>query len=134
MKVLERILDGRIRKSVEMEIGEEQQGLRKGRGMTDGMFTLRQLVEKRLEVQDEMALGFVDLEKANDIVLRMMVMVTLRWMGVLEIEVRLVEGMYKGTKGRFVVGSGMSEEFSMNIGLRQGSAPSLLMFIMVMDW
>ena len=43
-KVLERILDGRIRKSVEMEIGEEQQGFRKGRGTTDGMFTLRQLV------------------------------------------------------------------------------------------
>ena len=35
-----------------------------GRGMTDGMFMLRQLVEKRLEVQGEMALGFVDLEKA----------------------------------------------------------------------
>ena len=41
MKVLERILDGRIRKSVEMEIGEEQQGFIKGRGMTDGIFTLR---------------------------------------------------------------------------------------------
>ena len=40
MKVLERILDGRTRKSVEMEIREEQQGFRKGRGMTDGMLTL----------------------------------------------------------------------------------------------
>ena len=37
-----------------MEIGEEQQGFRKGRGTTDGMFTLRQLVEKRLEVQGDM--------------------------------------------------------------------------------
>ena len=35
MKVLERILDGRIKKSVEMEIREEQQGIRKGRGMMD---------------------------------------------------------------------------------------------------
>ena len=35
MKVLERILDGRIRNSVEMEIGEEQQKFRKGRGMTE---------------------------------------------------------------------------------------------------
>ena len=39
MKVLERILDRRTRKWVEMEIGEEQQGFREGRGMTDGMFT-----------------------------------------------------------------------------------------------
>ena len=44
MKVLERILDGRTRKSVEMEIREEQQRFRKGRQMIDEMFVLRQLV------------------------------------------------------------------------------------------
>ena len=49
MKVLEGILGGRIRKSLEMEIDEEQQGLRKGKALTDGMFILRELVEKRLE-------------------------------------------------------------------------------------
>jgi len=41
MKLLERILDVRIRKKVEQELGEEQQGIRKGRGTTDGMFALR---------------------------------------------------------------------------------------------
>ena len=117
--VLWRILDRRIRKSVEVEIGEEQQGFRNVRGTTDGMFVLRQLVEKRLEVQCEMALGFLDLEKAYDIVLREMVMVTLRWMGVPEAEeVKLVEGMSKVMKGRVFVGPVISEEFSMNIGLR----------------
>ena len=35
MKVLERILGGRIRKSVEMDI-REQQGFIKGKGMMDG--------------------------------------------------------------------------------------------------
>ena len=35
MKVLDRILDGRIRKSAEMEIREEQQRFRKGRGSDD---------------------------------------------------------------------------------------------------
>ena len=59
----------------------------------DGMFTLKQLVEKRLEVQGEMILGFVDLEKSYDTVPREMIMVTLRWMGVLEAEVRLMEGI-----------------------------------------
>ena len=99
------------------------------------MFTLRGVVEKRLEVQGEMALGLLDLEKAYDTVPRKMVMViaTLRWMGVPEAEVRLVEGMHKGTKGRVLVGPGMSEEFSLNIGLRQRSALSPLMFIMMME-
>ena len=45
---------------------------------------------------------------------REVVMVTLRWIGVREAKVRLVEGMYKGTKGRVLVGPGMSEEFGMN--------------------
>ena len=51
MKVLERILEGRIRKCVEIKMNEEQQGFRKGRGMMDEMFVLRQLMEKRLEVR-----------------------------------------------------------------------------------
>ena len=36
-------------------------------------------------------------------------------------------------KGRVLVGPGMSEVFSVNIGLRQGSALSPLMFIMLME-
>ena len=56
------------------------------------MYVLRQMVEKRREVQGSMALGFVDLEKAFDTVPREMVMATLRWMGIPEAEVRMVEG------------------------------------------
>ena len=39
------------RESAEINIDEEQQGLRKGRWSMDGMFTLKQLVEKRLKMQ-----------------------------------------------------------------------------------
>ena len=133
MKLLERILDGRILKRVEQELGEEEQGFRKGRGTTDGMFALRQLAVKRLEMQGRMAVGFVDLEKAYDTVPREMVTATVRWMGMPEAEARMVEAMYEKTKGRVVVGSGLSEEFPVNIGLRQGSAVNRLLFIMVME-
>ena len=47
-----------------------------------------------------MALGFVDLEKAFDTVPREMVMATLRWMGVPEAEVRMVEGTYEKITAR----------------------------------
>ena len=56
---------------------EKSSRFRKGKGLTDGMLKLRQLVEKRLEVQGEMALGFVDLEKSYDNVPIKMVMTTL---------------------------------------------------------
>ena len=39
----------------------------------------------------------------------------------------------KGNKGRVLVDPGISEEFSMNICLKQGSALIPLMFIMVME-
>ena len=63
LKMLERILNVKIRRIVEGEVGE-QNGFRRGRGTADGMFTLRQLVEKKLEGEENMALGFIDIEKA----------------------------------------------------------------------
>ena len=64
---------------------------------------------------------------------REMLMVTLRWMGVPEAEVRMAEGTYEKTTARVVVGEGASEEFEVNIGLRQGSVLSPLLFIAVLD-
>ena len=80
-----------------------------------------------------MVMGFVDLEKDYDTVPREMVLTILRRMGVPEAEVKLMEGMNKGMKERDLLGPEMSEEFSMNIGLRQGSSLSPLMFIMLME-
>ena len=91
------------------------------------------MVEKRLEVQGSMALGFVDLEKAFDTVPREKVMATLWWMGVPEAEVRMVEGTYENTRARVVVGEGASKEFEVKIGLRQGKVVSPLRFIAVLD-
>ena len=61
-----------------------------------------------------------------------MVMATLRWMGVPEAEVRMVEGTYETTV-RVVVEKGASEEFEVKIGLRQGRVLSPLLFIAVLD-
>ena len=55
----------------------------------DGMFTLRQLVEKKLEGQENTALGFINLEKAYDTVLRDMVMARLRLVGVPEADMMM---------------------------------------------
>ena len=51
MKLLELILNKRVRERVEPELGEEQLGLEKRLGTTDRMLSLRQLVEKRFEKQ-----------------------------------------------------------------------------------
>ena len=50
MKVLERILDGRMRN----ERQRKRERKNKGSGRTDAIFTLRHLVENSLEIQGEM--------------------------------------------------------------------------------
>ena len=49
-KLLERILNGWIRKRVEQELGEDKRGIKDGRGTTEWMFALSHMVEKRLEI------------------------------------------------------------------------------------
>ena len=116
-----------------MTSGEEQPVFRKGRGTADVMYVLRQMVEKRLEVQGSMDLRFVDLEKAFDIVPSDMVMATLQWMGVQEADVKMAESTYEKTTARVVVGEGASEEIEVKIGLRHGSVLSPLLFTAVLD-
>ena len=60
-------------------------------------------------------------------------MATLRWMGVPEPEVRMVEGTYENTTARVVVGEGATEELEVKNGLRQGSVLNPLLFIAVID-
>ena len=50
LKVFERILDGRLRQ--EVFIGRQQLGFMKGVGTVDGIFSLRQVMEKFRETKD----------------------------------------------------------------------------------
>ena len=90
LTLLELILEGRIRAAVEDEIGEKQQGLRQGRGTTDGDLCPEVASGEETEGREDVAIGFTDLEKADDTIPREMATATLRWLGVPEI--RLVEG------------------------------------------
>ena len=132
-KVFERVLVRRLTEQIGHEIGEEQQGFRKGRSVADGMFVVRQLIEKTLERDQCMAFGFVDLEKAYDTVPRRLVMSTLRWLEVEEDDVKIIENMYDNTRAAVVLNTKRSEEFMIRVGLRQGSALSPLLFTLVME-
>lgn len=78
-------------------------------------------------------MGFMDMENAYDTVPRGIMTAMVIWMGAPETEAGLVEAMYERTKGRVAAGSGTLDECPVNIGLRQGSALCVLVFIMVME-
>ena len=53
-------------------LGEEQFGFRKGKGTTGALF-MKQMMEKKLEFEQESCWGFLDLEKANNKINRGMI-------------------------------------------------------------
>ena len=62
-KVVARIIQARLQKLAEEELPESQCGFREGRGCSDMIFTVRQLVEKSIEHRSKQFIIFVDLKK-----------------------------------------------------------------------
>ena len=79
MKVLERVLEKRIR--CQVSIDNMQSGFMPGKGTTDAILIMRQVQEKH-QVKEKLNYAFVDLEKAFDRVPREVVRWALRKLGV----------------------------------------------------
>ena len=65
-KLYGRVLIKRVRAETECTIGEEQCGLRQGRGCMDQVFAVRHVCQKYLAIGNDAFVSFMDLEKAND--------------------------------------------------------------------
>ena len=76
---------------------------------------------------------FVDLEKAFDRVPRKFMEWAMRKRGLPEAIVRAVMSLYEGARTRVRVGSELSEEFEVKVGVHQGSVLSPLVFAIVVD-
>ena len=87
-------------------------------------------MEKKLDGHENMAVGFIGLQKAYDTFPRNKAMTAFRCMCIPEVEVVMVKGTYEETKGRVVQRPGISEEYRVDVGLRQGSP---LIFIAVVE-
>ena len=131
MKLWERIMDLRIRE--ETSIGEEQFGFMPGKGTTDAVFILRQIMEKHREKKEGLHVVFIDLEKAYDRVPRQEVWRCMRAKGTPEKYVKLVQDMYEGAKTQIRSSVGLTGWIPVRVGLHQGSALSPYLFNLVMD-
>ena len=112
---------------------ENQLEFRKGRGTNDGLFTIRQIIDKRRKCRKNVAFSFVDLEKAFDTVPREFAFAVMKWMEVGEVAVRMVEEIYKETTAVMRAERETSKQFGVGVRLRQGSGLIPLLYIMVMD-
>ena len=131
MKVVERVFEKRLRKMV--EIREEQYGFVAGKGTIDAIFILRQLQEKYLENDKELYFVFVDLEKAFGRIPRVLIESSLRRKGVVEYYVNAVMKMYWEVLSQVKVEGEDSKEFTVRVGIHQGSILLPFIFAVVMN-
>ena len=122
LKLFENMFDDRLKQVV--HIRRPKLGFMKGLGMVDGIFSLRQNMEKHWEKQKVLHVVFIDLEKAHNRVPWQEVWRSLRERGVPEKYVRILQECYrKVTTGvRSTVGT--TDRFHVKVGLHQGLALS----------
>ena len=96
LKIWERIIDRML--TEETTIGDEQFGFIPGRGMTDAIFAVRQLMEKHQEKKKGLHMVFIDLEKAYDRVPRQEIWRRMREKRVREKYVMILQDVYEGAK------------------------------------
>ena len=130
-KIWERIVDARLRSIITPH--ETHLGFRPGRGTTDAIFMIRQMMEKYREGQQNLSIVFIDLEKAYDRVPREELWRSLRLRGVPEYLVDCIRDMYHACGTSVISAAGETESFQVRVGLHQGSALSPFLFVTLMD-
>ena len=106
---------------------ESQQGYREGRGTIDGIFTVRQLMEKSREQHRNLYIAFIDFTKAFDTVNRQLLFSILEKIGCPPKLTNLIKLLYTNVKARLIVDGELSKLFKYNSGVKQGCklAPTL---------
>ena len=130
-KILAKVIIMRISEAVDKKLRNEQAGFRKGRGCTEQIFALRNIIEQCTEWQRELYINFVDFEKAFDSLHRESLWKILRFYGVPQDLVLIIKCFYNN----FICSVGNTElYFKIGTGVRQGCVMSALLFNMAIDW
>uniref|UniRef100_A0AAQ4RS36 Reverse transcriptase domain-containing protein n=1 Tax=Gasterosteus aculeatus aculeatus TaxID=481459 RepID=A0AAQ4RS36_GASAC len=132
-KVYSKVLERRVRPIVEPRIEEEQCGFRPGRGTTDQLFTLSRIIEGAWEYAHPVYMCFVDLEKPCDRVPREKLWDVLREYGVRGSLLGAIQSLYAQSESCVRVLGSKSKTFPVGVGLHQGCALSLILFVVFMD-
>ena len=126
-KVLAKIIQRRLQQVAETELPESQCGFREGRGCTDMVFMIRQLLEKAHEHNSKVFFTFVDLRKAYDSVPRDGLWKALRKLGIPENVIAIIQSFHENMRAQICCNGKLSDDIKVDNGLRQGCsiAPTL---------
>ena len=133
-KVYALVIMARISGHIDAQLSDCQSAFRKGRGLTDSLFTIRMIMSKCVEFGQPLHMAFVDLRKAYDSVPRDAPWRVLMVYGVHKKLVELLEDLHTGTQAAVRMGGGLSEWFDVQSGVRQGCVIAPLLFNIYIDF
>ena len=134
-KLMVIIIISRIHDWYEKQLLDQQQGFRRGRGTTDGLFLAKSLQQIAKKTGKEINILFVDLTAAFDHVNRRWLFRTLRQRLKDNIDCKLfdlLETLYSSTTSS-LAGHEL-EMFIIELGVRQGGSESPLLFNLYIDY
>lgn len=133
-KILGKIIVNRIAAEVNKHLREEQAGFREGRGTTEQIFILRNIIEQTVEWNSNLYICFIDFEKAFDSVHQETLWKIIKHYGIPEKLIRLLKCMYINNECAVITSNGTSDWFKIKSGVKQGCNMSGFLFLIVIDW
>ena len=133
-KILGKIIIDRIRDGVDCKLRKEQAGYRKGRGTTEQVFILRNIIEQVNEWQATLYLNFIDFEKAFDSIHRESMWIIMDKYGIPQKIIRMVKIFYENCECAVEDQGEICNWFSIKTGVKQGCNMSGFLFLIIMDW
>ena len=114
-------------------MSDSQFGFRPGRGTTDAIFIIRQLIEKAKDHQITLISIFIDFKAAVNTI-----WIETLWKMLLKIVIpnKLVEiiiNIYDKTECSIIAGGELTDRFPVNIGVRQGCIMSPSLFTIFLE-
>ena len=133
-KVLCGIILERIRNGTDKKLRKEQAGFRKGRGTTEQIFILRNIIEQVNEWQSTLYINFIDFEKAFDSIHRDSLWIIMKKYGIPEKIINIIKALYQDFECAVLDNGETTEWFKIKTGVKQGCSMSGFLFLIIVDW
>ena len=119
-KLLLHMIIKRIRLTIENDISDTQSGFMTGKGTGEGIFNIRTIIEKYLDVNKDIYICFIDYEKAFDQLNHDKMVKILRETTIEKQIINLIINLYWSQEAFIRSEKGLSDPINIHRGLRQG--------------
>ena len=127
-KLLLKVMQQRIISKIDREVSRLHNGFRPGLGTRERIFNLRTVIERSLETQNDVYICFIDYTKAFDRVIHSRMIDCLKEIGIDYRDLQIITKMYLQQTVVFETDAGLTEEFRIKKGVRQGCVLSASLF------